>query len=314
MPLLLLTNDSGYDSSLPEGDRRATMKIGIDTYSYHRLLGEVRAGERPSAGRFANGSLDAIAHARAAGAELVSLETAFLAVPPDAGALRAAAGAGLELAIAWGHPDGLAWGLDPAAPGELLAWIATAPALRARILRLVVASPRVARPRRWLEPVVPALEAALYLARRHRVRLCVENHADLTVEDLLVLGERLPALDVCLDTANALRVGDDPVEATRRLRERVAMVHLKDCEAGDGRDPVAGPASVPYGTGAVDVEGVLRALGDRLDGLPVCVELAQLPQGAVDERALVAEDVAWLRRWRATRRIEVDERRSRWAS
>jgi sugar phosphate isomerase/epimerase len=71
------------------------------------------------------------------------------------------------------------------------------------------------------------------------------------------------------------------------------MVHLKDVEPITAEtDAVAGPRSVPYGTGVVPVEAVLDALG-RFDGF-VCVELGQLGPGD-DERALVAASVAWLR-------------------
>ena len=38
----------------------------------------------------------------------------------------------------------------------------------------------------------------------------------------------MPGLAVCLDTANALRVGDDPVALAHATASRVAMVHLKD--------------------------------------------------------------------------------------
>jgi sugar phosphate isomerase/epimerase len=74
------------------------------------------------------------------------------------------------------------------------------------------------------------------------------------------------------------------------------MLHLKDVEAvRPDVDPVAGPRSVRYGTGVVPLEAVLDALAaDRFDGL-VCVEIAQLGPGD-DERELVADSVAWLRR------------------
>jgi sugar phosphate isomerase/epimerase len=66
------------------------------------------------------------------------------------------------------------------------------------------------------------------------------------------------------------------------------MVHLKDV-ADTGPDP----RSVPYGEGVVDLAGVLGALAPDAD-LPVCIELAQLGDGDVDERTLVRQGVAWL--------------------
>jgi sugar phosphate isomerase/epimerase len=106
-----------------------------------------------------------------------------------------------------------------------------------------------------------------------------------------------PALGVCFDTANAPRVGEDPLEACRLLAPRIRMVHLKDVEAIESAaDPVAGPRSVPYGEGIIPVEAVLSTLaGAGFDGL-VCVEIAQLGPG-VDERALAADCVRRLRSW-----------------
>ena len=91
------------------------MRIGIDSYSYHRLLGEVRPGETEPGGRWRPD--DAIAHARALGVDGVSLETCFLDrdAPIDAGPL--------ELVIAWGHRHGLEYGANPTALDDLLAWL-----------------------------------------------------------------------------------------------------------------------------------------------------------------------------------------------
>ena len=118
--------------------------------------------------------------------------------------------------------------------------------------------------------------------------------ATLKVVDFLT--DAVPALAVCLDTANAVRVGDDPVAVARSVAARVAMVHLKDVAAPGPDDGPAGPASVPYGEGVVDLAGVMDAL--HLSGLPVCVELGQLGSGDVSERELVRDGVAWLRRFR----------------
>jgi sugar phosphate isomerase/epimerase len=162
-------------------------------------------------------------------------------------------------------------------------------------MRIVVAGPAL----RGREPVdvslertAAPLERACEAARSAGLTLAVENHGDLTAAELGRLLDQVDA-GVCFDTANALRVGDDVLEAAALLAPRIRMVHLKDVEPVTAEtDPVAGPRSVAYGTGAVPVEAVLDALGG-FDGL-VCVELGQLGPGD-DERALVASSVAWLR-------------------
>jgi 3-oxoisoapionate decarboxylase len=272
------------------------VRVGIDSYSYHRLLGEVRPGERAVGGAIAT-TAELIGEMIAAGAEVLSLETAFLGPPErlDAGALLAAAG-DRELALAWGHPLGLEWGQDAARLADLLAWIEIGSALGARLVRCVAAGPalRDAPTQPRFVSTVRALRRAIAYARAYQVTLLLENHGDVDANELCELLDAVPGLRVCLDTANAVRVGDDPVALARRVANRVAMVHLKDVEApAAGLDPLVGPTSVAYGTGVVDLEGVLAALSAD-PGLPVCVEIGHLGGGDVDERALVRQGVAWV--------------------
>jgi sugar phosphate isomerase/epimerase len=277
------------------------VRAGIDSYSYHRLLGMLRPGEEEPARRFEGGSFDVLAHARALGVDGASLETCFL--PPvaalDAAALLEAAG-GLELVLAWGHPNGFEYGERPDAVADLVGWLELAPALGCRLVRCVAAGPSF-RGRAPVAEQIAATAAPLAAAaeRAHELglRLAVENHGDLRAAELLELVERAgdESLGVCLDTANALRVGDDPLEAAELLAPLTLMVHLKDVEPlAPGMDPVAGPRSVQYGEGAVPVAAVLDLLASRgFDGL-VCVELGQLGPGA-DELELVEAGVDWLR-------------------
>ncbi|MBV8080115.1 MAG: TIM barrel protein [Actinobacteria bacterium] len=224
--------------------------------------------------------------ARRAGAEAVSLEACFLDGPVAAD--------GLDVVYSWGAPNGLEFGASEAGLADLLAWIERA---EEKLMRIVVAGPAL----RGREPVevslertVRPLERAAEAARAAGMRLAVENHGDITAAELAWLLDRVD-VGVCFDTANALRVGDDVLEAAELLGPRIEMIHLKDVEPlTPATDPVAGPRSVAYGTGAVPVEAVLDRL--RFDGL-VCIELGQLGPGD-DERALVAAGVEWLRAYR----------------
>ena len=275
------------------------MRIGVDSYSYHRLLGELRPGEEDPGERLANGGEAVIAETARLSVDGVSLETCYLDPPRrlDVEALRRAAGP-LELVLAWGAPEGLELGAAPGKRGDLREWIEAAARLGCRVLRIVAAGPRLrARAAAELPNLVEPLREAAGQARSRGIALALENHGDLTAAQLEWLLDRVgdDALGICFDTANALRVGDDPVDAARLLAPAVQLVHLKDCEPLDAvTDPVAGPRSVPYGTGVVPVAAVLDVLeGAGLSGL-VCVEIAQLGAGA-DERALVADGVRWLR-------------------
>lgn len=274
------------------------MRIGIDSYTYHRLLGELRPGEEDPGERLPDGGPAVVAEAKALGVDGVSLETCYLGPPArlDADVLVAASG-GLELALSWGAPDGLALGRRPEALDELFDWIRLAPELGCRLMRVVAAGPRLrAYADEWPNAVAPLRRAAEHAADLG-LELALENHGDLTAAQIDALLDAVahPALGVCFDAANAPRVGDDVLEATRLLAPRVRLVHLKDVEPVErAADPVAGPCSVPYGEGIVPLEDVLSTLAAAgFEGL-VCVEIAQLAPGA-DERALAARCVEWLR-------------------
>jgi len=273
------------------------MQLGLDSYSYHRLLGEIRVGEDEPGWRFPRGSSDVLAAGAALAVDVVALETCFLPPPAElpVRAYRHEA-SGLQLVLSWGHPDGLEYGASTHALEDLLAWIALAPDLGCELVRIVAASPRVQRTSGALERTAEVLARSCQAARIAGVELALENHADLTAAEIEALLEAVgdSSLGVCLDTANALRVGDDPVAAVRILAAHIRIVHLKDV-AGDLDDRLTGPRSVPFGTGCVPLDEILQSLRDSGFGGPVCVELGHLGPGPVDERDLVNQGIGWLR-------------------
>src|SRR5206468_7323001 len=102
-----------------------------------------------------------------------------------------------------------------------------------------------------LAAVAQRLNEVLPCAEDLGMAIAMENHQDATTADLLSLAEMVgysPAFGVTLDTGNPLAVGEEPVEAARRLAPIIRHVHLKDytihfapegyrlvrCAAGDG--------------------------------------------------------------------------------
>ena len=262
--------------------------VGVDSYAYHRLLGEVRRGETPPLHRFPRGSLDVVAEARLVGLDFVLLQTSFLG---EAAGFRPgdylAEADGVAIGLSWGAPEGLEFGESADGLESLLAWLPHAAALGLPVMRIVAGGP--AHRGRPEGPLAGILEEACAAARDIGLRLALENHGDLTAAQLGRLVERVDGLRVCFDTANALRVGDDVADAARRLAHAIEIVHLKDC-AGTWDDPAAGPISVPPGEGVIPVDAVLDACPDAL----VCVELGQLSPLA-HERALVGTYVEYVR-------------------
>lgn len=102
-----------------------------------------------------------------------------------------------------------------------------------------------------LQALATRLQDVLPVAEELGVCLAVENHQDATTDDLLWLAEasgNSPAFGITLDAGNPLAVGEEPVEAARRLGPLLHHLHLKDytihfapegyrlvrCAAGDG--------------------------------------------------------------------------------
>ncbi len=266
----------------------------MDSYAFHRFLGELRPGESAPAERWDDPLGDPAAAALALGLEAVSLQTCFAgrAADVDPARLRALV-AQLEVVPAWGAPDGLRYGADTEALADLLSWIELAAACGCTLMRIVLGGPRLRAPLTAgrLERTLPALARAGALAREAGVRLAIENHGDITAADLALVLDRSgdAGLGICFDTANALRVGDDVAAAARALAPRIAMVHLKDvAPVATERDAAAGPVSVAYGAGVVPLEAALAGF----DG-PLFLELGQIAPGD-DEHALIHSGLEWL--------------------
>ena len=278
------------------------MRLGLDSYSYHRYFGELRAGEEDPGVRWSHE--DFMRRAGDLGLDGVSLETCYLPMDDPALAERLAAQAaahGLELVLAWGHPGGLRMGTSAAAHQRMMGTLPVAAAAGCDLVRIVVGTFT-----HWgLEPegpvldrVVPLVAEACERAADLGMGLAIETHCDLTLDGLCELLERVGRRDlgVVLDTANLVRIGEDLCEGTRRLAPFTKMLHVKDLLLADADfgDPGGWWPCCALGDGDLDLTSALdelRAAG--FDGL-ACVEIGTLPDGS-NEDDVVARSAAWLR-------------------
>ena len=82
-----------------------------------------------------------------------------------------------------------------------------------------------------MEAIAARLREALPVAEDLGLAVAVENHQDATTNDLLRLYEMSgasPAYGITLDAGNPLAVGEEPVEAARRLAHLIRHIHVKD--------------------------------------------------------------------------------------
>lgn len=278
------------------------MKIAIDSYCYHRYFGEVYHNlEQAPDHRM---SLDDfVARAHAHGVQGVSIESFMLddSSPLNLQRLRGLLDAAqLELVWAWGHPHGLGSGERPEALPDLMRNVDIAKTLGAQVMR-ICAGGRRTRPASWSEhksKLVPLLrEAAAYSADQGIV-LAMENHVDLLAAEVLELLEAVdsPALGVCLDTANNLRMFEDPMLAIEMLAPHAKATHIKDICAfrGSPRDFGFWP-SVPLGEGLIDIPRTLQLLrGHGFNGL-LALEIDYLHPSHGTEEEAIAKSLAFMR-------------------
>ncbi|MDO5552158.1 MAG: sugar phosphate isomerase/epimerase family protein [Planctomycetia bacterium] len=244
------------------------MKIGIDSYCYHRFFGEVYPDQdKPKQIMTMNDFLD---RARTLGVDGVSLESCFF--PSFDSAWLADLKAQLDeykldRVFAWGHPDGLERGQNQKAFDDMIACIPHAVAIGADVMRVTGSSLMFRHEPH--EPQILALaklfKQAMKVADDYGIKLAVENHIDYTGEEIFHLLELVDSenFGVNFDTGNFLRLLDDPIVAMDRLAPHVLAVHLKDLTVNQQE---ARPndwfyfSGVPVGQGLVDNQ----ALADRL--------------------------------------------------
>lgn len=81
----------------------------------------------------------------------------------------------------------------------------------------------------YMREMVARLFAIRPLLDELDMRLAIENHQDVTSDDLLVLCEAGgPRVGVTLDVVNPLAVAEEPYDVARRLGARIFNVHIKD--------------------------------------------------------------------------------------
>ncbi|MSS72535.1 MAG: sugar phosphate isomerase/epimerase [Candidatus Latescibacteria bacterium] len=279
------------------------MKLGIDSYCYHRYFGEIYPGiQRRPAGRRMTVD-DFLSRAKRYGVDGVSLESCFFpSFAPDA--LRRIKERldehGFERVWAWGHPDGLTSGTDRKAEQDLVAHIGHARAIGAGTMRIVGGSRRT-RPDSWskhFRQLRGALKRVVPRAEEAGVTLAIENHIDLMGDEMVELIESIhsPNLGVTLDTGNNLRLFEDPVEVCRKLAPYTRATHVKDIGAwrGDPKTFSFWP-SVPLGDGIVDLKAVVGFLKKaKYRGL-LCVEVDFLHPDHGEEDEAVQKSLAYLR-------------------
>ena len=280
------------------------MKIGIDSYCYHRYFGEVYPVQTaPEATMTID---DFLTRAVELGAEGVSLESCFLP-QRDSGYLSELCGRldelELERVYAWGHPNGLLGGKSPEAYDDMLEGIAQARAVKAEVMRVVGNNGRYRfdEHEKQIDRLSALFTDAVKEAEAQGIRLAIENHQDYTLAELATLFDNVssPYLGLTFDSGNCLRILDDPVGGLERVAGRVFATHIKDIRLQKGMpaDRWQFFACVPAGEGVVDLPRIIETLRRAGYGGMLTIELDYLHSDCEnDEDRVLALSIENLRK------------------
>lgn len=166
-----------------------------------------------------------------------------------------------------------------AATGGVASALSLAPQLGIRLMRMsltsVLCGDRAAPDCRWTETVAHVRRALGDAARRAAdagVTLAIENHQDFTSAEMADLCESVgPSVGICLDTGNALAVGECPLAFARAVAPHVRHVHLKDYQV-QWTDQGYRLIRCAIGDGAIPFPGIAAILAEHTPRLPAAIE------------------------------------------
>lgn len=277
------------------------MRLGLDSYSFHRFYGETTAWEELPNVRWS--LRDFLDFCDSHEITLASLQTAYM--PSDEEVISElerwmSAGPDREIVFTWGHPNGYNGGKNLNAHASVLRYLSLAAKVGATQMRIVLGNQKnfadsISERSAILRPLLN--EAASYAASLG-LRLSIENHADFPVMRLVELIESIgiPEIGLCLDTGNAVRVGDDQFELLRTLDlSKVFMIQLKETLCLPGHEaPTGWWPTVYYGQGDTHADQCLAILKERKFADPVVIELSNLNTG-LEEITVAEQAIAFAR-------------------
>lgn len=140
------------------------------------------------------------------------------------------------------------------------------------------------------------------VAERVKVPLLLENHEDLTSDEVIHILESVdsPYVKSLVDTGNALPVKEDPVECTQKLAPYAAATHLKDWKVW-WDDGVPCRVGCPFGHGDGKLAQCYPILREAQPDMPVTLEVPTMiftpDSGSICEEAInVQESVRYVKK------------------
>ena len=246
------------------------MKIGIDSYCYHRYFGEVYPEPQSPLPSWTMDDL--FQRAKELEVDTLMLETCFMPGFDDPGYLREVKALfeenGWEPVLSWGHPLGLEGGTNQEAFQEMMDSIEYAQILGSGTMRVVGSSLDLRNDphQPQVERLIGMFNKAIKKAEEYGVKMAVENHFDLLSDEWLQIIEAVgsPNLGLCFDSGNFWRQLEDPVKVMQKMSKYVYTTHLKDVKLTPGTTPDDWYffSCTPLGDGLLDIPALIKILHD----------------------------------------------------
>ena len=304
---MLQNNHNCFSGQIPETDKvmkgDRIMKVGIDSYCYHRFFGEVYQQQTAPKKRMTLEGF--IQRGKELKVDGLSFESCF--IPRNDAAYLANVKAMLDeyrmdRVYAWGHPDGLEGGKNRKAYKEMIKSLDYAAGIGAKVMRVVGSSLmfRFESHADQIKRLTAMFKEAVKAAEDYDIKLAVENHIDFTSDEILTLLKNVdsPYFGLNFDTGNFLRLLDDPVKGMEKLAPYVLATHVKDLKPNKQASATDWFffSSTPVGDGLVDNLAIARLLKKAKFKGFLAVEIDFLHPDYKDEDAAVAQSIKELKR------------------
>ena len=187
----------------------------------------------------------------------------------------------------------LEYGITGIAEEHLLRHLEIAKCLGASVMRTYLGfNPRAENVNvpHEVERAAIALNAVKNKAQLYGVQIAVENHCDLTTDELLGLMTMVnsPNVGVCVDLGNFMIHLENPVDSVKKLVPYIVSTHFKDY-AFSMENWGFKAYGVALGHGAIDLRAILRILIDEAHLDRITLEIP-VEQEATEALTLKKED------------------------
>ncbi|UCC67361.1 MAG: sugar phosphate isomerase/epimerase, partial [Armatimonadota bacterium] len=243
------------------------MKLGLDTYSYRYAAGLWEYTPHENVPMTVDHYLQKAADFNLDGLQLCdarhldSLEYGYVSE------LRERAGLlGLYLEL----------GTEGTNPDHIQNMVRVAHVMGSPVVRTFVGKPRPASAkamRELLSATAGEIAQVAPVCERYGVSLALENHQDLTTDELLTLLELVDSewVGICFDTGNPLALLEDPLDSATAFGPLIRSVHLKDYQVAARPDGFS-LVGCALGEGVVKLRAILDFLATRAPEVNLNIE------------------------------------------